>query len=157
MGNPLIDDLEKFRNRALHWRDAHFDCARLYQRLDNLLGIPAVVLATTILGFAFYAVDRPSAPVWAQYALAGLAIAQAIIAAIQAYVRPGAKAEAYRTSAANFASVYRRWESLMVAAKSDVAVSIEQVRDIQDLADRVARDAPEVPQRIFIQHGLPPR
>jgi len=53
--------------------------------------------------------------------------------------------------------VYRRWESLMVAAKSDVAVSIEQVRDIQDLADRVARDAPEVPQRIFIQHGLPPR
>ena len=71
MGNPLIDDLEKFRNRALHWRDAHFDCARLYQRLDNLLGIPAVVLATTILGFAFYAVDRPSAPVWAQYALAG--------------------------------------------------------------------------------------
>ncbi len=147
---------ETYKARALRWRDAHFECARRYRWIDQYaLGIPSVVFATAIFGLSFYLTDQSTAPVWLHYSLLLLAFVQATLAAVQSYLRPGILAETYRNSVANFASVYRRWDILLVKLRIHGTVSSEDDREVMELADKVANDAPPVPSRIFKRFGLP--
>jgi hypothetical protein len=144
------------RAKARHWRFSHYDASRWYTLIDSLLGVPSVALATVILGFAFYAVDRPNAPLWAQYALALLAVLQAVMATLQLYVRPGALAESHRVSAIGFGTVGRRWASVENRLRNGQAVPQEELDDIFTLSDRVARESRPIPRHITARVGARP-
>lgn len=141
---------------AAHWRSAHFDCSRDYLRLERLLAIPSIVLATCILGFAFYAVDRPGAPLWTQYALAGLTVIQGVLAAVLAYLRPSAMAEHYRSAAVNFASVSRRWGEIELRLMLQERPSSDELADILRSSDQAAREALPVTRRVLKSRGEAP-
>ena len=154
--DAILKLVSENKARAAHWRSAHYDCARWYQVLEYSLGIPSVVLATVILGFAFYAVDRPSAPLWTQYTLAGLAVLQGIVAAVQSYVRPGALAERYRISATNFGSMQRKWHGVEQKLALDVKPTTEELNAIHVEVDQAVREALPVAGHIFRRVGRDP-
>lgn len=151
----LINQLRQYSELALHWRNAHYDSFRQYQCLDLWLGLPSTILATVVLGFAFYAVDRPNAPIWTQYTLAILAVAQGVLNAVQMYIRPNTLAEGFRKSAADFGTIYRRWSALEQKALIGKTVSHREIEDIYALSNQVAREARPVPGRIIRKCGIP--
>jgi len=141
--------------RAGYWRDVHFASARYYQSIEWFLGIVSIILATLLLGAAGYTVERDGAPLWLQYGLLGLTIAQASIAAIQSYMRPAALAERYRISAANFGSMIRKWELFEMRALLGSLPSIQQVEEVMLVVDQAVREAPQAPWFVLWCKGMP--
>ena len=141
--------------RAAHWRDVHFASARYYQAIEWTLGIASVVLATLLLGTAGYTVDRNSASFELQYALLGLAIGQASIAAIQSYVRPSALAERYRISAINYGSMVRRWELFELRNLLGNAPTVQQAEEMMAAVDQAVREALQAPWPVLFVKKMP--
>lgn len=150
----LLALVREHKERAAHWRTAHYASCRFYQCIDNWLGIPSVILATVILGFAFYAVDRPNAPLWTQFTLASLTVVHGILTALQMYIRPGALYELYRNSAINFGSTQRKWMALEKRILQDSELSgsefDSEFNEVLLASDRATREARPVPKRIYM-------
>ena len=141
--------------RAGHWRDIHFASARYYQSIEWLLGVVSIILATLLLGVAGYTVERDGAPLWLQYGLLGLTIAQASIAAVQSYMRPAALAERYRISAANFGSMVRKWELFEMRASLGSLPSVQQAEEMMVAVDQAVREASQAPWFVLWWKGMP--
>ena len=152
----LVDKIKVFKNRSAHWRKAHFECSRHYQRCEFIIGIFSVVLSVVILGFAFYGVDRPDAPRWIQYVLAILVILLGAINAVQLYLRPAALTDIHRDIAASFGQMHRKWEVLEITyAKEPNLVTLEKIQEMMEIGDEIARKSRSIPYHIFKKYDLP--
>ena len=154
--DAVLAIIREHRGLAAHWRSAHYASSRWYQFLDYSLGIPSTVLATSILGFAFYAVDRPNTPLWTQYLLAALTVLQGILSAVQMYVRPGPLAESYKNSATNFGSTQRMWLALEEKCLLGKIPTLDELDGVLVASNQATREARPVPTRILKKFGLRP-
>jgi hypothetical protein len=158
MESPItvIDKIRMFRERSAHWRKVHFHCARYYQRCDFVLGMLSVLLATFILGVACYTVSRPDVPLWVQYSLAALTVLLGMLNAVQLYHRPAGLTENHRDTAASFGEMHRKWELLEIKYLIDPnMVTDQEIKQILEMGDTIARKARPVPAHIFREYNLP--
>lgn len=143
------------KGRAMHWRDAHYAAARRYTLIDRCLGVPTAVLSAFVLSFAFWSVDRASAPLWTQYVLAILAALQGVLYTTQLYLHPSANAESHRRSGAQFGSIQRVWSALEDKLLLHGTVTQEDLDRAYLVGDQAARESLEVPNAVLRQYGLP--
>lgn len=143
--NIIVEQMRK----TLFWKSRHFDTARYFRRLDNCIGLPSIILATTILGFAFYAVGRNDTPMWAQIALASLSVAQGILVSIQLCLKPAYLCENHKNTAHELGKLQRKWALLNLRVQSGDEVSVNEIEALMALQDDIGKFAEPFPARII--------
>jgi hypothetical protein len=152
----VLGKISTFKERAAHWRKAHFHCARHYQRCDVAMGLLSVVCSTIVLAFAFYAINRSDPSLWAQISLAGTAIFLGIISATQLYYRPATLSDSHRDSAVGFGEMHRKWELLeTMCIKNPNLVTEQHIQQALDMDNILAGKSRPVPGHVLRRYGLP--
>ena len=152
----VLGKISQFKERAAHWRKAHFHCARHYQRCDVALGLLSVVCSTIVLAFAFYSINRADSSLWAQIALAGTAVLLGIISATQLYYRPATLSDSHRDSAVGFGEMHRKWELLeTMCIKNPNLVTEQHIQQALDMDNILAGKSRPVPGHVLRRYGLP--
>lgn len=143
--NIIVEQMRK----TLFWKSRHFDTARYFRRIDNCIGLPSIILATTILGFAFYAVGRNDTPMWAQIALASLSVGQGILVSIQLYLKPAYLCENHKNTAHELGKLQRKWELLNLRVQSGDDVSVNEIEALMAIQDDIGKFAEPFPASII--------
>jgi hypothetical protein len=73
----------------------------------------------------------------------------ALFAALQTFLKLGERSAQHRATAAEYGGIKREIDLLLVRYGSGEPVSHETLDDIQGRMTAVARDAPEMPERIW--------
>lgn len=145
------------RNKARHWRFCHYEAATYYQKFDTWLGLPTVILATIILGFAFYAVDRSDTALWTQITLASLTVIQGVFLVVQLYLKPNTKAESHRHSAVNLGILGRKWAALQARVENGDDFNPALIEETMSVQDNISRESHPVPSAIIKKNGHRPK
>lgn len=144
--------IQEQSNKAVFWKSCHFDTSRYFRKIDNLIGLPSVILATAILGFAFYSVGRENTPLWAQLLLATFSVLQGILVSIQLYLKPAFLAENHKNTANELGKLQRKWELLQVRAVSGDNISLGEIEELMRIQDDIGEAAEPFPQSIIKQN-----
>jgi hypothetical protein len=92
-----------------------------------------------------------------QYSLALLAVLLGMINSLQLYHRPAGLVENHRDTAASFGEMHRKWELLeTMYLKDPNSVNDEDIEQILEMGNTIAKKARPIPSHILRKYGLPP-
>jgi Na+/melibiose symporter-like transporter len=134
----------EWNNRALVALTSHYDAARHYNSLNYWLGIPALIL-TTIVGTTVFANLSKDVSENAKLLTGLLAIAAAILSALQTFLKHSERAERCKVMAARYSSIGKELE---VALTEPIAINKDFLDQIRIKLDQADADAPSIPSSI---------
>jgi SMODS and SLOG-associating 2TM effector domain family 4 len=140
--------LEQWLKRARENQLQHWESARHYENLNYRLGIPVVILSTTV-GTTVFATLQKQVRLSIQIAVGAISMLTAILAGLQTFLRFSERAEKHRSVAASYSAIRRRIETLLklpVELKGDTATTVAEV---EKQLDELAKASPNVPERIW--------
>ena len=123
----------------------HYAASEKYMFINNILGVPLVVLSSFVSAFLFF--DQPGAQEWINLALKISGLIVAILASLQTFMRPAEKAEMHRVKATKYGGLKRKIEQFLCqgASESDWPIfSKEVITEWNGIAD----DSPVTPQSL---------
>lgn len=138
------DLANEWNNRVLVALTAHYDAARHYNNLNYWLGIPALILAT-VVGTTVFASLSKDVNENTRLFTGLIAIAAAVLSALQTFLKHSEKAERCKTMAARYSSIGKELEIALTEPASIGKPFLDQIRIKMDQADA---DAPSIPGRI---------
>ena len=126
---------------------AHYESAKLFDRINYWLGIPVVVLSTLVGTSVFANIGRLADP-RLQILIGLVSVAAATLASLQTFFRFAEKAEKHRTAAAKYGALRREVEETLALQTHTAPETIVALRQ---RIDRLAEEAPQIPPRIWAQ------
>jgi hypothetical protein len=144
--SPDVLVQEWFR-RARQNQRIHYQCADYYARRSMLLGVPAVVISTTV-GSAVFASIEHEASGLIKIALGLLSIVAAVLAGLQTLLSYSERAERHRVTSAKYSSVRRQLELLAAVTDLTTSAAAAKLASVQQALDACADGAPQVPQHV---------
>ena len=102
-------------NRLKEWeirlnaaQTGHYVSSERYHRVNNLLGLPLVIISSFVSAFLFF--DQSGLHYDVEVFLKAGGVAVAILASLQTFLRPSEKSEMHRIKAAKYGSLKRKVE-----------------------------------------------
>lgn len=139
------DLLGDWYRRIRYAQFAHYESAKLFDRVNYWLGIPVVVLSTFVGTSVFANIGRLADP-RLQIAIGLISVVAATLASLQTFFRFAEKAEKHRTAAAKYGALRRQVEeTLALQTHTDP----ENIVALRQSIDRLAEEAPQIPHRIW--------
>jgi len=139
----MKEKLEEWEVRLNGAQAGHYMSCEKYQRLNNLLGIPLVILSSFVSAFLFF--ENVNWYISLFLKISGVIVV--ILASLQTFIRPSEKAEMHRVKASKYGSLKRK-----------VEVAIKQSHNSEESQDlmtpllfewnTLAEDAPVTPHNI---------
>lgn len=121
----------------------HYIACEKYQKINNLLGIPLVILSSFVSAFLFF--DQPSSHISLFLKIAGVVVV--ILASVQTFIRPSEKSEMHRVKATKYGSLKRKIE-LINSQPSLPGESPFIAKELITEWNSIAEDSPVTPRRI---------
>ena len=115
---------------------------------DRRLGVPAAALSA-VVATSVFATAQAETAVELRLATGGLAVGAAVLAALQAFLRHGERAEQYREAARRYGGVRRRIEQALVLPPEGREEARALLCDVAAALDDAGRGKPNVPGRIW--------
>jgi hypothetical protein len=142
--------LDKWHERARINQMQHYEAAKHFAKLHNALGIPGVILSG-IVASAVFATLQKQVDVRVQIAVGTLSVVAAVLAALQTFLRYSERAEKHRSTAAAYAVVRHRLETV-----ANISVALrpplkELLDNISGQVDSLTQSAPNVPDKVWKQ------
>lgn len=140
--------LQGWQKRARESQFSHYEAAKYFGALNYGLGIPVVVLTSSV-GTTVFATLQKQVDMRTQIAVGGVSVLAAILASLQTFLRFGDRAGKHRSIGAQYGAVRRRIESLLVLPPSDRGEPKQILEDLRGSLDSLAEASPDIPQRIW--------
>jgi hypothetical protein len=121
----------------------HYAAAERYLRLSAVLGMPLVVLSSFVSAFLF--LNQPSALLDVLLRTGGVLVA--VLASVQAFVRPAEKAELHRIKATKYGGLKRKVE-VFLFQQAPPEEFLRFSKELMTEWDAIAEDSPTTPNRI---------
>lgn len=145
---PLSPDVEQlvtdwFR-RVRESQRVHYECGTHFSRRNYHLGIPAIVLSTSV-GTAVFASLETAAAGHMRILVGLVSIAAAVLASLQTFLGYAERADRHRTAGAEYGGVRRSLELLKTMppqTEEDLGSALDAIKSKMD---ELAKNAPEVP------------
>ncbi|MCB1065504.1 MAG: SLATT domain-containing protein [Verrucomicrobiae bacterium] len=135
--------LQQWEVRLTSAQTGHYVASERYSRLNNLLGMPLVILSSFVSAFLF--ADQSNSVISLFLKCAGIAVA--LLASIQTFVRPAEKAELHRVKATKYGSLKRKVETFLATEKSEEDL-LSFFKVLVAEWNAIAEDSPVTPHRI---------
>lgn len=151
------DDTERlladWERRSAVAKVAHYELTETYRRRYNLLGIPAVILAS-VVGTSLFATIGETSIDW-RLRLAGgfVSVLSAVFAGLQTFLRYGELAERHMVAADWYAAVNRRihqLQALQPGERGDAKACLDELR--KELA-KIGQQSPAIGERTWERIG----
>jgi len=142
-----IQLLNQWLNRVRRNQLAHRQSAKFFNYLNNLLGIPVIVLSTFV-GTSIFSTLNQSVKNSIRIILGLISTSSAVLAALQTFLKFGERANQHSKAAANYGSTRRNIEQY-IATKINDKDQPTFLNKIRDDMDHLSSDSPEVPEFIW--------
>lgn len=121
----------------------HYAATERYHRIDNIVGIPLIVLSTFVSVFLF--LDNPNYILDIIIKISGVLVA--ILASVQTYIKPSEKAQMHRVKASKYGSLKREIDSFLILATNEDDANAF-IKNLVSRWNAIADDAPVTPDSI---------
>jgi hypothetical protein len=126
---------------------AHNEASKNFNRYRYFIGIPSAILST-IVGTSVFASLGKTVDPRMQIIVGLISVLAAVLSALQTILRYSERAELHRSSAANYGSLRRKIEEILVQNKDDSELNSD-ISSIRQEIDNLAKDAPNFSDRIW--------
>jgi hypothetical protein len=147
-GTPQTELLLRWLTNCRRSQIANYTAAKNYLRGNYYLGVPAV-LFSAIVGTSVFAALGTSVEKPLQILVGIVSVLAAVLGALQTFLRWGELASKCRATAAEYGGIKRQIEQLLVSAHSGTTIADDAVSHIREQMDTLARDAPDLPAKIW--------
>jgi hypothetical protein len=149
--------LFQWRRNCLRSQLANYDAANWFGRLHQILGIPAAIIAAIVGAGAFATLNSSPSPTIG-ITLGLLSLSAAILVSLQTFLRLDERSSRHRATAAAYGALKREIDLLLAQEREDHEALQARSDVIRQRMDVIARDAPEMPDRIWdaVHEKVPP-
>lgn len=140
----LMRWLERARTNQLQ----HYKAAEHYSFLNNVLGIPAVVISG-IVGTTVFATLQKQVGLRVQLLVGGISVLAAVLAALQTFLRYPEKAEKHRSVAASYAGLRKQIEAIGYLPADSRGTIKEFIDSLRAQFEALAQSAPSPPKHVW--------
>jgi len=133
--------------RARESQLTHYAMAEKLSKMERWFGVPVIIITAVVGTSVFSSITTDAISPIAKVAVGMTSIAAAVLSALQTFFKHAERAEKHRSSGARFASVRRKLEA--VYARHEEENERSYVDTLRDELDRLAEDAPNVPEKEF--------
>ena len=145
---PAVDVLATdWYRRVRESQCAHYECGKMYDRLNRLVGIPTIILSATVATTVFATFDH-SATGRMRLILGSLSVAATVLASLQTFMTFAERADRHRLAGSKYGSIRRDLELLRTFPPSVETEVQKTVEAIKKKLDDLASSAPHIPSRI---------
>lgn len=137
--------LEDWYRRLRYAQYAHYEAAKAFDCMNYWLGIPVVVLSTFV-GTSVFASLGKLVDATVQISIGLISVLAATLASLQTFLRFSERAEKHRVAASKYGALRREIEELLATGGP---IPPEAITPLRLGIDRLAEDAPHVPNRIW--------
>lgn len=124
---------------------AHYESAKLLERMNYWLGVPLILLSTFVGTSIFSSLGKSVNP--STQILIGLtSIMSATLAGLQTFLRLSERAESHRKAGAEYGSLRREIQEKLASCSQ---ISTENTTLIREKIDRLAKESPHIPNIIW--------
>lgn len=142
--------VERYRIRAHRFSRAHYLAAKQASAMNYRLGVPVVVLSTTVGTTLFSSITASRNTLLV--VLAGLlSLVSAVLAALQTLFRFGERADSHRIAGASYAEVKRKLDllKLQLAVTPDLSTGLRLVIELTEDLSALQKQSPDIPDRLY--------
>src|ERR1700761_9501576 len=140
--------LLKWLDRARTNQLQHYSAATYYSRLNNWLGIPAVI-TSAVVGTTVFATLQKQVELKTQLVVGAISVLTAILAALQTFVRYSEKAEKHRSVAASYSAIRKQIEEIGYLPLESRGSLKEFLDGLRAQFDALAQSAPAPPSSVW--------
>ena len=145
-----ITSLEKllieWHRRASTNKDAHYDAGKYFARLNQLLGIPVIVLSA-IVGTSVFATLAQQVDLWIKIIIGVVNFSVAILGGLQTFFGYAERVEKHRLAGANYGAIARELEQVITTGK--IEDETEFLNKLRERMDTLSSESPEIPHEIW--------
>lgn len=146
------DLLRHWRFRIHRVQVGHYDAGRAFEKLNFLLGVPAVILST-VVGTAVFASLGQFADeeklLGPKIVVGLLSVTAAVLVGLQTFLRYSEQAESHKTAGAKYAHLKHRLEMLAVMPPNNDDKLKTDLDAIETEWEKVREDSPNIPTKIW--------
>lgn len=150
-----MDDIRKrveyYRIRAQRKARSHYLAAKRSGRKHAWLGVPVVVISTVVGSTIFASITENPAVGWKIFT-GLLSISAAVLAALQTFFKFSELSEKHRISAAGYASLKRRLDSIQLRFAGADGKRDEYINTMESIVsdiDQLEAESPDVPDDLY--------
>lgn len=133
---------------------AHQAASSKMRKYKNILGIPIVILCTSV-GTALLSFAGVPTPVWISVVLATACISASTLAALLIFLQYGELSESHKFAAANYFVIGRELELLQLEYSDPNAINephvLERLTETRYRLDNLYAESPRIPKSIWNQ------
>jgi len=147
----VFDRSEHYRIRVHRKSRAHYLTAKRYNRLNNWLGIPVVIL-TAIVGSAIFVSLSENPAVELRIATGFLSVLATVLASLQTFFKFPELAEKHSVSGAGYTKLKRKIDSVQLKFRgkpTEREAFIEELDRITDEISKLDSDSKDIPDSIY--------
>jgi hypothetical protein len=137
--------LEDWYRRTRFAQFAHYEAAKVYDRMNYWLGIPVVIL-TTCVGTSVFANIGKSVDPMVEISIGLVSVIAAALASLQTFFQFAQKAEKHRAAASKYGALRREIEETLSTEENPIKDTITAIRQ---KIDRLSDEAPNIPSKIW--------
>ena len=151
MGDPATGELlYRWRRNCQRSQIANYSAANRFAKGNYYIGVPSVALSA-VVGTSVFAALEPEASFdkhW-QILVGLISVVSAVLTALQTFLKWGELAGSYRSTAAEYGSVKRQLDQIIVIYENGGEISQDMVTEIRRQMDTLSREGTEVPRRLW--------
>ncbi|MEO0333040.1 MAG: SLATT domain-containing protein [Bacteroidota bacterium] len=137
--------LENWYRRLREAQFAHYESAKVFDRMHYWLGIPSIFLSA-LIGTSIFATLGESVEVKFQLIAGLISIFAAALTGLQTFLKFFERAEKHRITAARYGSLRREIEEL---SSLEPSLSESLVSSLRKSSDRLAEESPHIPAKVW--------
>jgi len=138
MNKGTISLLERWLRNTKRSQIANYDAANYYSSINTRLGIPAVILSA-IVGTSVFATLQSSIALWIRIVVGIFSVIAAVFSSLQTFLKSDERASKHRSSAAEYGTIKRDIDELLVMHKESEQDFNERISRIRDRMDNLSR------------------
>lgn len=139
------------RNLLIDWycrvkfsQYAHYESAKLYEKLNYLLGLPVIILSAFVGTSVFVSLGKSINPL-VQIVIGLVSVLTAALASLQTFLKFSEKAESCRSAAARYGALRREIQEMLIFDDFDR----EHISTVRERIDELATEVPHIPNLIW--------
>jgi len=144
----MDNKLNEWKERLNEAQTGHYAASEKFSRINNLLGLPLVILSSFVSAFLFF--DQNTYYLSVFLKVAGLLVA--VLASIQTFIRPSEKSEQHRFKATKYGGLKRKVEIFLIKHQEQESPKSQEFFDFcKEVVmewNSIAEDSPVTPQHI---------
>ncbi len=139
------DILELWHENSRRVLEAHYSSAAHFGRLNLLLGLPTVIVATVVGATVLVTLNQRIATAWV-VAIGLASVLAAVLSALQTFLQFADRAARHRASGVIYGSIKREIEEILA---THAEVRPEDLSRIRGRMDGAASEAPSPPRKVW--------